>query len=132
MFREQFNGFAVGVLVGLRQVFHGFHQQTLAFHVSRIVAAFAFTAPGIGLNWNSENLGHKGSRTLLQRNVGSGTWSRNRPCPPATECEYTLARIPIPQRIDTRKYLCTLFGARPMVNLIPAGARFWFCRWSSA
>jgi hypothetical protein len=58
MLGKQFDGSAVRDGIGLREVFHGFHQQALAVYVSRISRAFSAFAPYFGGNRDRKNLGH--------------------------------------------------------------------------
>jgi hypothetical protein len=58
MLGKQFDGAAIGDRIGLRQVLHGFHQQALAIHVTRVCRAFTAFAPNLGRNRDRKNLGH--------------------------------------------------------------------------
>src|SRR3954462_3340251 len=58
MFREQFDRRAIGVGIGLHEILHGFHQETLALDVTRVRNArltdFWFRTYG-----NRKQLGHE-------------------------------------------------------------------------
>src|SRR6266404_737870 len=58
MLGKQFDGSAVGYGIGLRQVLHGFDQQALPVHITRIRGALAAFAPNLGRNRDRKNLGH--------------------------------------------------------------------------
>ena len=58
MFRQQSDGFAVGVGIGLRQVPHGFHEHLLAFDVALITDARRTAALGYGNNGKGKDSGH--------------------------------------------------------------------------
>jgi len=59
VFGEKFNRAAVGDRIGLRQVLHGFNQQTLAIDVTGIGGSLASPSSYPGDNWNREYLGHE-------------------------------------------------------------------------
>jgi hypothetical protein len=59
MLRKQVDGLPVGDWVGLRQVFHGFHEESLAVNVARVRITLAAPTAHFGRNRNGENLGHE-------------------------------------------------------------------------
>jgi hypothetical protein len=58
MLGEQFDRPPVRDGISLRKVLHGFHQQALAVHVTRVCRALTALAPYLGWDRDRKNLGH--------------------------------------------------------------------------
>ncbi len=59
MFGDQFNGSAILDRVGLRQILHGFDQQLLSIHISRIGSTFPALISQLRRDSNRKNFGHE-------------------------------------------------------------------------
>src|SRR5215831_7142504 len=59
VFRYQFDSRAIADWVGLRQVLHGFHQQPLSIHISRIGGSFPALVTQLRRYGNRKNLSHE-------------------------------------------------------------------------
>jgi hypothetical protein len=59
VFGNEFDRGAVLERIGLSQILHGFHEQALAVHVTRIGGAFPALIAQLRRNCNRENLGHE-------------------------------------------------------------------------
>jgi len=59
MLRQQVDGGAIVLRIGLRQVAHGLHQHSLAFNIPRVRLALTLDIFGSGNDWNREEFGHE-------------------------------------------------------------------------
>jgi len=59
MLGKQFDGRTIVDRIRLRQIPHGFDQQTLAVNIPRVRGTFTFLTAEIGRDWNRENFGHE-------------------------------------------------------------------------
>ena len=56
MFRQEFEGGAIGFRVGLHEIAHGLHEEALPFDVSGVSGAFALEMVRVGAARNYEYL----------------------------------------------------------------------------